>query len=424
MTILKAVTRTRRALHLSVITTQLAVILAGVITPLLLLTGTASAAQLTTRSVAIGDSTISATSTYVYTYTMAAVTVGSIAYQACTLPLGACVSPGGTININAGATTNTSGWAAGAFTRNNAAAAALCTSAANMLCTARASNAAESSGAHVMTVTTQTNPTALGTFYIRITTFSDIAWVTAVDSGVVAASTANNLTVTAQVQESLTFCVGTTTIDATPGADPGACPIGGTSVNLGTLTAGAHNYSIPRTDSGAPANNGIAELSTNAANGTTISYFANQNGSSGTLKTTAGSPVCAGSTVYATGSLVDACFNDTTTQTTFNTLPLKEGFGMTVAGTNCVHTTAYACTYTSGTNNLKATAPYIGATATTYGTTAGFAWQDNGTTTQIASSSTVVDSEAIILKFDAWPVVTTPTGTYSVSSVYIATSVY
>jgi hypothetical protein len=79
---------------------------------------------------------------------------------------------------------------------------------------------------------------------------------------------------------------------------------------------------------------------------------------------------------------------------------------------------------TSGTNNLKASSNYIGATATSYGTSSGFAWVESGAATQIASSTTVVDDEALILKFAATPAVTTLFGSYTAQTDFVAVATY
>ncbi|CAN5383857.1 hypothetical protein BH10PAT3_BH10PAT3_2680 [soil metagenome] len=418
-----SINSTESKLFSGILFSQLAVILASLIAPLLLLTGTASAAQLTVRSVAISDSSAGATATYLITFTTPATTnIGAVVVQNCTTALGTCTAPTGAAN-NVAATGTWTGTSATNFSRQVTTTGG-CTIGANVWCGTR-TTASETNGIKTLSIPSNTNQTpALGTFYLRITTFTDAAFTapstSGQDTGVVAASTAANLSVTARIQETLTFCVGTTSIDNAT-SDPGACPIGGTAVDLGTLTASAHNYSVPRTDGGT-ATNGIAMLSTNARLGSVVSYYANQNSSSGTLKV-AGT-ACGASVAYSGGTKTDICINDTTTQTTFNTVPANEGFGMTVAGTNCGHTTGYSCVLTSGSNALKATSPYIGATATSYGTTAGFAWDHTGTTVQIASSTGVVDSEGLILKYDAWPVGTTPTGSYTVTSVYIATATY
>jgi len=94
------------------------------------------------------------------------------------------------------------------------------------------------------------NPTTLGTFYARIMDFNTQAgaasWVTACgtsgncttgvqDAGGVALSTVQSITITAKVQEQLTFCVGTTTVPSdNTGATPiTTCTFSGSTVNLG-----------------------------------------------------------------------------------------------------------------------------------------------------------------------------------------------
>lgn len=79
-----------------------------------------------------------------------------------------------------------------------------------------------------------TNPSAANsTFFARITTYSDSAWTTPIDSGTVAASTANQISITGTVDESLTFCTGTSGV--TNSSCAGAT---GATVNLGSLSAG------------------------------------------------------------------------------------------------------------------------------------------------------------------------------------------
>jgi len=173
---------------------------------------------------------------------------------------------------------------------------------------------------------------------------------------------------------------------------------------------------------GTPGNgnacNGAAMVQTNASNGVAITYFAEQDTSSGKLKVP-------GATCSGTSS-TDQCFNDSGTQAPFTAG--AEDYGMDVSGTNCngTTTTAYSCDMSSGTNQLHATSGYIGNTLTAYGDTNGFAWTDTGFTspTQIAASSGPVDNESVVLKFAATPGITTPTGTYSVVSDYIATSTF
>lgn len=404
----------RKKLSASAALSQVAVLIVGLLTPLLM-SGTASAAQLTSRFLTVGTSKPTTASTWTYGFTTPATTnIGSIKFEVCTTPLNSCTSPGAGLDVNVGATSLGSGWtSANAFTRN-ATGAGSCTAAANVLCTARATAASETNGARTITQTLQVNPTAVGTFYVRITTYSDTAWATSVDTGVVAGAVVNQLTVNARIQEVLSFCVGTTSSnDATTSVGADCSAVSGTTVDIGVLDPTAINVS-PVSTNGGTNTNGVAMLRTNGQSGATVSYFSEQDTSSGRLKVAGAT--CSGS------STTDQCINDSATQGTFTAG--TEAFGMTVAGTNCGSTTAYSCVLTSGTNNLKATSPYIGATATSYGVTAGYAWQSNGTTVQIASSSTVVDDEALILRFAATPNITTPYGSYTVTSTYIATTTY
>ncbi len=279
-----------------------------------------------------------------------------------------------------------------------------------------------------------TNPSTTGTYYGRILTYSndttasnytDTSPGSHIDDGSVALSTANQLSVSARVQESLQFCVGSTTIDnstttiSTDCATPftGTC---GTAVDLGVLDSSVTSISPVTTANSLPGNgndcNGAAMVRTNSSNGVAITYFAEQNTSSGKLKVPSAS--CSGS------STTDQCFNDSSTQAAFTAG--TEAFGVTVGGTNCngTSTTSYSCDMGSGTNKLIATSGYIGNTTTAFGTNNGFAWQDNGTTSQLASSSGPVDDETLVLKFAATPQLTTPAGSYTLTSTYIATATF
>lgn len=423
--LLEVVAQKKRVLRLGTLWVQLSVLLAGVLAPLLI-TGSASAAQITSRSLTIGTSKATTASTWSYTFTLAtAGNVGSLKFEVCTTPLSTCTSPGAGLNVNAGATTIGAGWAAGAFTRD-AVGAGGCTAAANVLCTARTSPVSETATAHTLTQTLQVNPTAVGTFFVRITTYSDIAWASAVDSGVVAGAVVNQLTVNARIQEILSFCVGTTTVNdatTTPGADCSA--VTGTTVDIGVLDSGSVNTSPINTNGGSNTN-GIAMIRTNAQNGAVVSYFAEQDTSSGQLKVVGAA--CSGT------STTDQCLNNAAAAGAQAVISAgTEAFGMTIGGVNCGSTTSYTCTFASGLTNLAPLSGYIGGTYTqgsagTYGTGTGFAWLSTGTAVTIASSASspvkVIDDESLILRFAATPSITTPTGAYTVTSTFVATATY
>ena len=298
---------------------------------------------------------------------------------------------------------------------------------------------------------TATNPSSLGSFYARILTFSDTASSTTydstttgannppttneVDQGSVALSTANQLTITAHVAEQLQFCVAATDVNdsgaTTVATDCSASFHGstsgtncGTTVGLGIIDPSVVSKSPVSASTGSlPGGgndcNGAAMVRTNAVLGVSVTYFAEQETSSGQLKVVGAS--CSGS------SVTDQCFNDSTSQSAFTAG--TEAFGMTVKGTNCnaTSTTSYSCDMTAGTDALKAVSPYIGGAGgslTTYGDANGWAWQHSGAATQIASSSGPVDDETLIMGFAATPQITTPTGDYQVVSTYIATATF
>ncbi len=404
----------------TLILSQIAVLLLAVAMPLFHF-ASADAAQLTSRSVTISTSTTTATTaTYTYGFTTPATgNIGALKFEACTTPLNTCTAPTGAV-MNAGAAeVSRSGWtSANAFTRTTVTTGT-CTVGNNVLCLTRTA-ASETAGARTIGWGTQTNPTVVGSYYIRITTFSDNAYATAVDTGTVAYAIVNQLTVSARIQEILQFCVGTTTInDATGNVGNDCSTITGTSVNIGVIDSTTISTSPVAVSPNDGNNvNGIAMVRTNATNGTVVTYFAELDTSSGKLKVTGAT--CSGS------STTDQCFNDNATQATFTAG--TEAFGMTVAGVNCFAASAYSCVYASGTNNLKQVANYTGgANSTTYGVTAGFAWQNTGATTTIASTSgstKVIDDEALMLRFAATAQATTPTGSYAVTSTYVATPTY
>jgi len=363
-------------------------------------------------------------------------------------PVGSCGTVNG-ININQGTQQGTNGFTSTtAFTRD-ATGGGGCAPGNQTLCIKR-TQATNETGAKTIAWNTQTNPDSSyisahngsGDFYIKITTYSDTAWATSVDSGTVAAAVVQSLQVAANVAEILQFCVGNTTItedSASAGIDCSA--ISGTSVNIGTLDPSVVNIS-PVSTNGGNGTNGIAMLRTNAANGATVAYRAIPAGtgsnhlgtlrlSGATCSASAGTGTGSGGTPpAASGPYTDGCIDAAgTSQNSFSAG--VEQFGMTISGVNCQSTTSYPCAYASGTNNLQQQSNYIGgANATTFGASAakGFAWDESGGSQIIASStaSTIkqVDDEALILNFAATPTITTPFGSYTVQADFIAVPSY
>ena len=252
-----------------------------------------------------------------------------------------------------------------------------------------------------------TNPTTTGTFYARILTFATDTAAdnytstvpgSYVDDGGIALATANELTISARVQEQLQFCVGTTD---TPSTNDCA-DISGTAINLGVVDSSTVTYSADDA--------GLAMIRTNAYNGATIRYKAEQDTSSGQLKVTGAT--CA-------GTLTDQCFNST--GTTQNTITAgSEEFGMTLTDVD---------TTNGSTTNLQCDAEYDGdGTCDDSGSYTDYAWDDSGTFDTIASSTgsavKVMDDEMINMKFAATAEATTPTGLYSVTANFVATATF
>jgi hypothetical protein len=235
-----------------------------------LLPGYVDAAQITTRKFTLSDSDGAATGV-TYTFNSAALptttAVRSVQALVCTTASGACTTPTGFTGLNANLTSQPAGLGvATAWTDDSTAAALRIT---------HATNVATSSGAVTIVWDTVTNPTADNTtYYLRTTTYSDAAYTTAIDSGVVAVSTANDITVSATVDETLTFCTGTS------GITTSSCAAAtGSSVALGTLTSGATGSGISQIGIATNAQSGCAVTvsgTTLTSSGNTITALAAQ----------------------------------------------------------------------------------------------------------------------------------------------------
>ncbi len=413
---------------------------------LLLLTpvfsGKANAAQITSRSLTISSGIISATSVS-YTTGFKLGTTGQvqgIKLQFCTSALGTCTSGPTGLTVASRTYGSQTGW-------TGATNFAVSTSNTNdcdgtqvyIICLNRTDATSENTtGAKTVVINGITNPSGAScvssnpncTFFVRMTTYTTSNFTVGgtVDTGTMASSTEATITISASVEEVLDFCIGSTSINnatSTTGAD--CSTISGTSVGLGTLDSGHVNIS-PVASVGGNSLNGVAMLRTNASTGAIVQYRAiQQTGTNhqGALRVLSAS--CNAGNVNS-----DQCIDSKgTTQGTFANG--TENFGMTIAAVNCGSTTAYTCTYSSGTYNLIRDAQYDGTGSNTYptdsdqvvGTTnAGYAWDESGTFDQIASSAGSVDDEALILKFAATPNQVTPTGSYQAQADFVAVCTY
>lgn len=237
-----------------------------------------SAAQITSRSLDISSSDGGATGvTYTFTFTVPSSTVlQSFQAEICTTASGSCTTPTGWTGASADLASqptnygDASGWTDA--------------STATALKMAKTGNTAAPSGSQTVAFSGVTNPTAdNGTFFARITTYSDDAYSTAVDSGVVAGSTAAQINFTASVDETLVFCTGTSGI--TNSSCTGAT---GSSVAFGTLSS-----------SSAKTGTSQIGIGTNAPNGFAITV----NGSTLTCGACSGSPTITANATPATYSV-------------------------------------------------------------------------------------------------------------------------
>jgi len=417
--------------------------------------------QITNRSLTLSSAVAGGTGvTYTFSFrTATSAQIKGMKFVACTTaigsyPGGSCTAPTG-IHFDVGSFNNaaTAGFTdtTNAFS-NDTTGAGDCLSGAshpNVLCLKRAAttgNDTNTATNKTIQFTGITNPTtANSSFYVGIITYTDSAYTFAniVDAGTTAAAVVSTLQVNARVAEVLNFCVGSTTVDSdSTGTVATDCSgVSSAQINLGTLDSSKINITPVTTSCTASdcGKNAVAMVRSNAINGTVVYYDSVQQSGSNHL----GTLRVSGQTCDATGNNAssdttdntDACFNVRTTSATFDTT--TERFGMTVAGVNCGSTTSYVCTGTA-TANLVRSASYNGDGTSTYETTDldeingptlnKYAWDESGTAVQIASSaaSTVkqIDDEALILKFAAHPLITTPFGTYQAQADFIAVSTY
>ena len=435
-----------------------ALLLLAMASPALLTNTKVYGAQITDRSIDIQSSLVSETDN-VYTVTFSPATTGNIravVIDFCTTPLvgTVCTAPAGleTNEANSLAVYNEAGAGFGtSFTVDQTE------STSNKVVIKDAAGTSVTAGTSVSFDLGDgsadngiDNPSAVGTFYARIITFAvetdadayDSSSTgannppsSAVDSGGVAMSTVDQLTVTARVQEQLEFCVAAltatdittvTTGAATEGTCSGAAWVAaGTEVDLGVIdsvtpVAGINGASPVPAANGGNDTTGAMIIRTNAVNGVDISYFAERTTDAAVDDTTnfhqLGALRVAGATVDCNAvatTETDQCFESSTAGIDLSAA--GEGFGAQV-GT--IQDTTDASVDTSA--SLTAQGNYA-----TGGST--FVWNSSGgagATELIAQSASVLDYTLMEFDFGARSSATTPTGAYTVTSTYIATATF
>ncbi len=360
-------------------------------------------------------------------------TIGSILIMYCTSPVpqASCTTPTNLTAQNLAAATVTGLSGTQAFTLDTATANSAINSALpaslgvcngattvrlNCVAVKRTTNVTEAAGALNVTVAYGggasdyiTNPSTVNySFYARVFVFSGAgasAWTGLVDSGGVAASTAQQITITARVQERLDFSVGASPTapgsSCTAFSDPGALNLGDPS-NGYTLSTGqtwtTHSYF--RVDS-------------NTSNGTVISYSGDtlKNGSNTITAINAGTPTLNGTkTALGTrqfGLAIDRL--DTQTGSGYSFTDLARNDGTNISG--------YLFDYSFGEGTV------VGDSG------AGEArWQfDTGSITSpkpIAFSTQGVTCDTGSVRYMANISTNTPAGIYTTTITYIATGTY
>jgi len=420
-----------------------------------ILQGTASAATLSARSVTISTSAPSATGvSYDFDFTFPSTTAAqSIALTFCTTPLGACTKPTGmsvdrtTTSISAQTFSE-----ATSFTEYVGVDAGGCTDAdggvaSTQYCATRSDTDAETAAAKSITIDAVTNPSIPSgnntTVYVRIAVFSDTAFATAAHDGTVAASIVNQLTVTGRVQERLVFCVFAEEDADTLPTDCGDTEANESSnVDIGVIdNSGIAQSPVDNSPPTSLGNDrfGAAMINTNAASGVTMSYYATQ-ASSGTNELRAFRVPNATCLVSGT-DVTDQCFisADDSAGETFSAG--TERFGLQIPCVNQTQGTTSnlgengSGVSTSGSGTGGSYNTVYSNTDDTINADSGddcengdagvkFGWRDSGTAQPLISSTTVVDDEIVKMNFGATANATTPTGTYTVASTYIATPVF
>jgi hypothetical protein len=215
------------------------VVLAMVLAPL-----SASAAGLSPRSVQVGSSGQGVATSYTVNVTTATTAnIGSIKFELCAAPTGACSVPAGVITTSA-TLTSQSGAVGFAMVNVTNGAPYITRVAANV----------NTGMALSYTLGAINNPSAANTsYYVRISTYTGSDGATGLtDNGTVALSTAQPVQLTGVTPEILVFCVGTSI-----GAD--CTSVAGTTIDFG-------DFSPVVTRSGTS----VMQAQTNAANGYSI----------------------------------------------------------------------------------------------------------------------------------------------------------
>ena len=410
------------------------------------------AAQLTERSVTISSSVGALTDVeYLFQFDWVTATiVESIIFQFCDTPLGTCTLPNSmdvdnatvTLDGHTGFPNNTDAFTIDTTGSNDCDDTG--TGTETMICLTRDDTSDTSATGNDATVTLSgiVNPTIPGgqnfeTVFVRVYLYSDQAYSSLAHDGTVAAAIVRQITTTGRVQERLEFCVAAVSEAVWDTSYPADCTdtVGAdawpttTQVDLGVIDNLTVKISPVNNTVTDPANDsfGIVMLDTNASNGAEITYFPEVQtnvlaADTDQLRAFRVVPTdCA-----AAGSLVDQCFEDASATATEITAG-SELFGIYVA---CLITSTGTTggnltvddNYDESDNDTTEAADCENEAAD--GTGYEVAFDDSGTPDVLATSTSVVDDEMLVIRFAATAQSTTPTGQYTVTTTYIATPTY
>lgn len=278
----------------------------------------------------------------------------------------------------------------------------------------------------IVNPTNSTDGVDNNTFYARIYVYDSITppaganpmpTTNQIHNGGVAISTAEQLTVTARVQEILEFCVGTST---QPGVDECA-DMAGNSVDLGILDFA----SVNRATTESSPSQGSIMVRTNASIGVVVDYFAVQDSTGteheGALRVQGATCDAADPSTDETDQCINSVGWDGATVTQTELTAGVEAFGLCVFN---VDDTGSADGGTQ-TNNLEIDTDYDGLCDNSAGN--GYAFDESGSTDTIADSvgsGGVINDEMLEIDFSGTADLTTPSGLYTVTLTFIGTATF
>jgi len=345
-----------------------------------------SAAALTSRKLTLGSSTGNTATTWTFQFNAPGTTaLNGISFQICEEAAGSCTTPNSWANTGAALTSLTyNGSSQAGWTVDNTGAGG-----AQFIGIKNNSSATATANPIVVTFSSVTNPdTNNETFFARIATFTGDDFTTQLDTGVVAASTAEQIDLTGTMPESLVFCTGA------------AVSLTGGLPDCSTATAGSVSFN---------------QLFSPIDTAWTISQMAaSTNASTGYIITVIGATMTSGgNTIGAIGGTAE------------DAILAKPGgqFGLNLVA----NTTTPSITGSEDENPDSNGTNYRGQPSAPFATPDNFAFQAN-TTQQVAASDDATLGPTDAQRFTVSYIVNVPgsqaAGTYTTTLTYICTPTF